>query len=91
MAKNAPIAGASDGSAVDRLVGIDLARGLAVFGMYAAHVGPDPGEGGLVGNLMELTHGRSSALFAVLAGFSILLITGRNAPKSGVAGRQAIA
>ncbi|NGO55200.1 DUF418 domain-containing protein [Allomesorhizobium camelthorni] len=91
MAKNAPIAGASDGSAVDRLVAIDLARGLAVFGMYAAHVGPNPLEGGLVGNLMELTHGRSSALFTVLAGFSILLITGRKAPKSGVAGRQAIA
>ncbi|WP_394890306.1 DUF418 domain-containing protein [Mesorhizobium sp. AaZ16] len=91
MAKNAPIADASDGSAVNRLVGIDLARGLAVFGMYAAHAGPNPLEGGLVGNLMELTHGRSSALFAVLAGFSILLITGRKAPKSGVAGRQAIA
>lgn len=30
-------------------------------------------------------------LFAVLAGFSILLITGRKAPKSGIAGRQAIA
>ncbi|WEX79642.1 DUF418 domain-containing protein (plasmid) [Sinorhizobium numidicum] len=84
------IQGASE-SAVDRLLGIDLARGLAVFGMYAAHVGPDPGEGGLVGNLMELTHGRSSALFAVLAGFSIVLITGRTAPKSGVADRQAIA
>ncbi|MER8417817.1 DUF418 domain-containing protein [Mesorhizobium sp. M1329] len=91
MAKSAPILGGSDGSAVDRLVGIDLARGLAVFGMYAAHVGPNPLEGGLVGNLMEITHGRSSALFAVLAGFSILLITGRKAPKSGVAGRQAIA
>lgn len=59
--------------------------------MCAAHLGPDPGEGGLVGFLMELTHGRSSALFAVLAVFSILLITGRKAPKSGVAGRQAIA
>ncbi|WP_353642705.1 DUF418 domain-containing protein [Mesorhizobium sp. WSM2239] len=91
MAKNAPIAVASDGLAVDRLVGIDLARGVAVFGMYAAHVGPVPGEGGLVGNLMELASGRSSALFAVLAGFSIILITGRKAPKSGVAGRQAIA
>ncbi|PBB98888.1 DUF418 domain-containing protein [Mesorhizobium sp. WSM3862] len=91
MAKSATIAAASDGSAVDRLVGIDLARGLAVFGMYAAHVGPDPLEGGLIGNLMELTHGRSSALFAVLAGFSILLITGRKAPKSGLAGRQAVA
>ncbi|MFC9436764.1 DUF418 domain-containing protein [Nocardia sp. NPDC057030] len=72
-----------------RLLGVDLARGLAVLGMYAAHVGPDPGEGGFLGFVMELTHGRSSALFAFLAGFSILLITGRRAPKAGRAGRQA--
>ncbi|HEV2899959.1 MAG TPA: heparan-alpha-glucosaminide N-acetyltransferase domain-containing protein [Pseudaminobacter sp.] len=91
MAKNAAIADARDGAAVDRLVGIDLARGLAVFGMCVVHVGGDiPDVGGLVGNLMELAHGRSSALFAVLAGFSIILITGRKAPKSGEPGRQAI-
>ncbi|TIR38864.1 MAG: hypothetical protein E5X64_10260, partial [Mesorhizobium sp.] len=29
-AENSPVAGASHGSVVDRLVGIDLARGLAV-------------------------------------------------------------
>ncbi|CAM4407939.1 DUF418 domain-containing protein [Nocardia ninae] len=72
-----------------RLVGVDLARGLAVLGMYAAHVGPEPGRGGVLGFAMEVTHGRSSALFAFLAGFSILLITGRRVPKTGQAGRQA--
>lgn len=72
-----------------RLLGVDLARGLAVLGMYAAHVGPDPREGGVLGFVMELTHGRSSALFAFLAGFSILLITGRRVPKVGRVGRQA--
>lgn len=82
--ENSPMAGASHGSVGDRLVGIDLARGLVVFGMYAAHLGPDPGEGGLVGFLMELTH----RPFAVLAGFSMLLITGRKAPKSGIAGAR---
>ncbi|WP_408997474.1 DUF418 domain-containing protein, partial [Streptomyces scabiei] len=76
---------------VGRLVGVDLARGLAVFGMYAAHVGPDPSEGGTTGFLMELAHGRASALFAFLAGFSIILMTGRRAPKTGRAGRQAMA
>ncbi|AEG58233.1 DUF418 domain-containing protein [Sinorhizobium meliloti] len=93
MAKNASIEGTSDGSAVDRLVDIDFARGLAVFGMYVAHLGggPIPDDVGLVGNLMGLADGRSSALFAVLAGFSIILITGRKAPKSGEAGRQAVA
>ncbi|WP_067714622.1 DUF418 domain-containing protein [Nocardia yamanashiensis] len=73
-----------------RLLGVDLARGLAVLGMYAAHVGPDPARGGVLGFLTELTHGRSSALFAFLAGFSLVLILGRRAPKSGRAGRQAV-
>lgn len=78
-------------SPVGRLIGVDLARGLAVFGMYAAHVGPDPSQGGVTGHLMELAHGRASALFAFLAGFSIMLITGRRSPKTGRAGRQAVA
>ncbi|MFF1738273.1 DUF418 domain-containing protein [Streptomyces mirabilis] len=76
---------------VGRLIGVDLARGLAVFGMYAAHVGPDPSEGGSTGFFMELAHGRASALFALLAGLSIVLITGRRTPKTGRAGRQAVA
>ncbi|MFF4732540.1 DUF418 domain-containing protein [Streptomyces mirabilis] len=78
-------------TSVGRLIGVDLARGLAVFGMYAAHVGPDPSEGGSTGFFMELAHGRASALFAFLAGFSIALITGRRTPKTGRAGRQAVA
>jgi peptidoglycan/LPS O-acetylase OafA/YrhL len=76
---------------VGRLVGLDLARGLAVFGMYAVHVGPAPGQDGVIGLLMELTQGRSSVLFAVLAGFAVALITGRRTPKTGLAGRQAVA
>ncbi|MEU6141849.1 DUF418 domain-containing protein [Streptomyces sp. NPDC047081] len=74
-----------------RLVGIDLARGLAVLGMYAAHVGPDPTVGGPLGFLLELPRGRASALFALLAGFSLVLITGRPHPRTGRAGRQAAA
>ncbi len=73
-----------------RLIGIDLARGLAVFGMYAAHVGPDPAVGGPLGFFLELARGRSSALFALLAGFSLVLITGRPHPRTGRAGRQAV-
>ncbi|MEU1592620.1 DUF418 domain-containing protein [Streptomyces sp. NPDC005708] len=73
-----------------RLIGIDLARGLAVFGMYAAHVGPDVTVGGPVGFLLELARGRSSALFAVLAGFSLIIITGRPYPRTGRSGRQAM-
>lgn len=77
--------------ATGRLIGVDLARGLAVFGMYAAHVGPDPSQGGTTGFLMELAHGRPSALFAFLAGFAVVLITGRGEPRTGRAGRQAVA
>ncbi|MBA4864277.1 DUF1624 domain-containing protein [Streptomyces sp. PSKA54] len=73
-----------------RLVGIDLARGLAILGMYAAHIGPDPSVGGPVGRLMEVTRGRSSALFALLAGFSLIILTGRPEPRTGRAGRQAV-
>ncbi|MGW2331419.1 DUF418 domain-containing protein [Streptomyces sp. NPDC001700] len=82
---------ASAPAPVHRLIGVDLARGLAVFGMYAAHVGPDPSVGGATGFAMELAHGRASALFAFLAGFSIILIMGRRTPKTGRAGRQAVA
>ncbi|TSB32737.1 DUF418 domain-containing protein [Streptomyces benahoarensis] len=84
-------AAAARARGVGRLVGVDLARGLAVFGMFAAHVGPDPSEGGITGFLMELSHGRASALFALLAGFSVILMTGRRTPKTGREGRQAVA
>ncbi len=57
--------------------------------MYAAHVGPEPAIGGPLGLLAELPRGRSSALFALLAGFSLVLITGRPRPHTGRAGRQA--
>ncbi|WP_020120369.1 DUF418 domain-containing protein [Streptomyces canus] len=73
-----------------RLVAVDLARALAVFGMFAVHVGPMATPGGGVGDwLLELASGRASALFATLAGFSLMLIAGRFEPKTGLAGRQA--
>ncbi|MGW7408636.1 DUF418 domain-containing protein [Streptomyces sp. NPDC054833] len=73
-----------------RLIGIDLARGIAVFGMYTAHVGPDVSIGGPLGFLLETARGRSSALFALLAGFSLVIITGRPRPRTGRPGRQAV-
>ncbi|WP_431950273.1 DUF418 domain-containing protein [Actinacidiphila sp. bgisy167] len=77
-------------AAAGRLIGVDLARGLAIAGMFAAHVGPDPSVGGPLGWVMELARGRSSALFALLAGFSLVLLTGRPEPRTGRAGRQAV-
>ncbi|MFF7971161.1 DUF418 domain-containing protein [Streptomyces sp. NPDC007905] len=79
-----------DAPAAGRLIGVDLARGLAVFGMYAVHVGPDVSVGGPVGFLLETARGRSSALFALLAGFSLVIITGRPHPRTGRPGRQAV-
>ncbi|WP_242882158.1 DUF418 domain-containing protein [Actinomadura litoris] len=80
-----------DAPATGRLVGLDLARCLAVFGMYVAHVGPDPADGGPAGVLAELTHGRSMALFALLGGVTLVIIGGRPTPKTGRPGRQAAA
>lgn len=65
-----------------RLQGVDVARALALLGMMATHVGgiaeqvdwSDPGSWAAV------AHGRSSSLFAVLAGVSIGLTSGRTTP-----------
>jgi uncharacterized membrane protein YeiB len=77
-------------ASVARLAGVDFARGLAVFGMFAAHVGPDPSVGGIVGHVMQLAQGRASALFAMLAGLSLAIMSGRQQPATGTAGRQAV-
>ncbi|SDZ38870.1 Protein of unknown function [Amycolatopsis xylanica] len=65
-----------------RLTGIDVARGLAVLGMYAVHVGPDPAAGGYA-SFFRVFEGHSAALFAVLAGVSISLMSGGRNPKTG--------
>lgn len=53
-----------------RLVGLDAARGLAVVGMFAVHVGPDAYRSG-AGYLLIAAQGRSSALFVFVAGCSL--------------------
>jgi uncharacterized membrane protein YeiB len=73
-----------------RLIGLDLARALAVFGMYIVHIAPMPSAGNDLGSwVYSLAEGRASALFATLAGFSLMLIAGRVEPKTGLAGRRA--
>ncbi|KUL33993.1 hypothetical protein ADL12_20920 [Streptomyces regalis] len=73
-----------------RLVGVDLARALAVFGMYVVHIGPAlSATDGVDSWVRYLADGHSSVLFAVLAGFSLMLLAGRREPKTGLAGRQA--
>lgn len=78
--------------AIGRIVGLDVARALAVLGMYYSHVGPWSMSEGLTWQsfLMDLPHGRSSALFATLAGLSLVLIAGGHRPKTGRPLRQAV-
>ncbi|AXE87445.1 DUF418 domain-containing protein [Streptomyces sp. Go-475] len=81
---------ASPGPTMGRLVGVDLARALAVFGMYIVHIGPPLSATSGVGSWIRyISDGHSSVLFATLAGFSLMLIAGRREPKTGLAGRQA--
>lgn len=65
-----------------RVVGVDVARALALLGMMATHILP-----GRIGNdipfVQQLAGGRASALFAVLAGVSVALVSGRTRPVQG--------
>ncbi len=62
-----------------RILGLDVARALAILGMAGAHVGETPTLDVLDPSTWgDLVHGRSSILFAVLAGVSIALMTGRS-------------
>lgn len=62
-----------------RIVAVDLARAVALVGMFAAHLLPalDPAGTGGVDDLFQVVAGRSSALFALLAGVGIALSTTR--------------
>lgn len=63
-----------------RILGLDIARGLAILGMAGAHIGDTPiFDWSDPTTWTDLVHGRSSILFAVLAGVSIALMTGRSA------------
>ncbi|WP_022887648.1 acyltransferase family protein [Glaciibacter superstes] len=57
-----------------RIVGVDVARGLAIVGMFVAHAVPRPDDVEL------LVDGRSSILFATLAGVSLGIVTGQDQP-----------
>lgn len=70
-------------SAGSRLVGIDAARGLAVLGMMVAHVGVTTSGIDTLEGWLAFAHGRSSILFAVIAGFSLGLLSGGTRPHTG--------
>jgi uncharacterized membrane protein len=58
-----------------RVTGVDLARGLALLGMFAVHVfDPYTDEGGTLAG--EVAAGRSAATFALIAGVSVAVLSG---------------
>ena len=68
-----------------RIVGIDIARGLAVLGMFGAHIGvTETFDWAKPATWLDLVHGRSSILFATLAGVSIAIISGRTSTLDGL-------
>ncbi|MEV4687951.1 heparan-alpha-glucosaminide N-acetyltransferase domain-containing protein [Microbacterium sp. LWH3-1.2] len=68
-----------------RIGGVDLARGLAVLGMFAAHLLwiTEPFAVLDPGTWVAVVSGRSSILFATLAGVSIGLVTGGRSALTG--------
>ncbi len=71
-----------------RIVGLDVARCLALLGMMATHI-LDPIGGSEITLTQQVAGGRASALFAVLAGVSLALMSGGRTPLRG-RGRLAI-
>jgi uncharacterized membrane protein len=63
-----------------RLVGVDAARAIALVGMMTVHLLPAAGSGGQATWYYHLAGGKSSALFAVLAGVGLALATGGRHP-----------
>ncbi|WP_217636090.1 heparan-alpha-glucosaminide N-acetyltransferase domain-containing protein [Geodermatophilus siccatus] len=79
------------------MTGVDLARGLALFGMFAVHLfDPYTDRGGTLTG--EVAAGRSAATFALVAGVTVAFLTGgrrilhgrsRRAAAAGLAVRAA--
>ncbi|RMI12796.1 heparan-alpha-glucosaminide N-acetyltransferase domain-containing protein [Cellulomonas triticagri] len=78
-----PDAPAALAASPGRITGVDVARGLAVLGMITAHVGPGGPGDPLPWGLTQVADGRSAALFVLLSGISVALISGGAAPVAG--------
>jgi uncharacterized membrane protein len=72
-----------NGPVTRRVVGVDVARAVALVGMMATHILPGIDDSGEVSLSHQLAAGRASALFAVLAGVSLVLVAGRRTPLRG--------
>lgn len=72
-----------------RLIGIDLARFVAVVGMFVIHFGAPFATGDVEVAMAQACSGRSTALFTFLAGVSLAMLTGRSTPPTGAKLREA--
>ncbi len=75
---------------MQRIVGVDLLRGLAVLGMFAAHLGHDEPPFWSATGWLVIADGRSAATFALLAGVSAALLSGGPVPRQGPRLRHAV-
>ena len=66
-----------------------MARSLALFGMMSVHIFPAFREDGSMHPSYVLAAGRAAALFAVLAGVGLALMTGGRTPYDGARLRAA--
>lgn len=84
---------------VARVVGVDVARGVALLGMMAVHVFATFGDDGAPTAATTIAGGRSAATFALVAGVSLAFLSGgervpagrdRTAARAGIAVRAAL-
>ncbi|GLI26193.1 hypothetical protein ARHIZOSPH14_04350 [Agromyces rhizosphaerae] len=69
-------------AAARRVDGVDAARGLALVGMFVAHLAPDASAGTLEATLLSVADERPRLLFALAAGIGLGLLTGGERPTS---------
>ena len=76
-APGAPSRSLAPPASTARLIGIDAARGVALFGMMAVHVVDPVAIDGTPSLAYSLAAGKSAALFALLAGVGVAFASGR--------------
>lgn len=78
---SSPASTAPTSTAPSRVVGVDVARALALLGMMSVHLLPEYHDDGTLTPAFLVSAGRASALFALLAGVGLALATGGSRPR----------
>lgn len=77
----------------DRILGVDIARAVAILGMVMVHFGPyEPDTSTTVGWIYRTSYGRASMLFVMLAGVGVsMLFRGTERGRPDAARRRTLA